>query len=342
MLIRKKRAVAVLALGFLLTSLAACGSDGAEVVDGPWKDVVAAANDEGKVNLYSVAPPAQNDRIVEAFNKEYPKIKVTVTRGAGELPGRVESEMQTKSDGADVFMYSDPAFFAKHADDLLKIDGPSVEGWRDDYWVTEGKAIIPTKYPWTTLIWNTDKFPDGFKNWPDLLKPEVKGKLGVYKQPTTSNCSTLAFMEKELGTDYLTKLGQQNGRYYPSTVPMIQAIASGEVGVGMLGAPVSIKDLQKQGAPIDFAYPTPGFALMWGAGAPASSKRPNAARVFLDFVMSEKGQEAINGDELGTAGRDNVPGVLPELKGWEMFDATACSKPEAIKEAETKLNKYYP
>jgi len=337
---------ALLALPLTLATLTACGGGGSsnEAVDGAWEDVVAAAESEGQVSVYSVAPPAQNDRLVAAFNEAYPGISVTVTRGAGELPGRVEAELQSGSGGADVFLYSDPQFFVTHADQLFDVEGPNVEGWRDDYWAEDGKAIIPTKYPWTTLVWNTDIFPDGFENWDDLLDPDVEGNLAVYKQPTVSNCATLDFMEAadSLGPDYLTELGQQRGKYYPSTVPMIQAIGSGEVGVGMLAAPVAVADIQAQGAPVDFAYPDPGFALMWGGGALQSAPNPNAARVFLDFVMSEEGQLALNGDGYGAAGRDGIEGALPQLDDWTLFDAEACSDPAKLQEAESKLNEYYP
>ena len=75
------------ALLALLTVLCACGGreEAADVVDGPWQDVVAAAKNEGHINLYSAGPPIQNERLVAAFNREYPDIQVTVTRGAGEL-----------------------------------------------------------------------------------------------------------------------------------------------------------------------------------------------------------------------------------------------------------------
>jgi iron(III) transport system substrate-binding protein len=346
----RDRCGALLALFLATMVLAACGGDSTDVgtgasedvAEGGWEEVVAAANEEGLVSLYSVAPPPQNDRLVAAFNEAYPDIDVTVTRGAGELPPRVEQEIQSGSGGADVFMYSDPAFFVKHADNLLDVEGPNVEGWAEDYWAVPDKAIIPTKYPWTQLVWNAQTFPDGFENWDDLLEPDVQGKLAVYKVPTTSNCSTLNFMERELGEDFLTDLGQQDAKYYPSTVPMVQAIASGEAGVGYLAAPISVADLQAQGAPVELAYPEPGFALMWGGGAIATSDRPNAARVFIDFVMSEEGQEALNGDGLGAAGREGIPGALDDLEGWELFDAEACSTPEAIAEAERKLNTYFP
>lgn len=328
------------ALLALLTVLCACGGreEAADVVDGPWQDVVAAAKNEGHINLYSAGPPIQNERLVAAFNREYPDIQVTVTRGAGELPGRVQSEIRSESDGADVFLYSDPQLFVDIADDLLEIDGPNVEGWADDYWAEKGKAIIPTKYPWTMLVWNTDIFPAGFKSWEDLLAPEVRGKLAMRNDVTASMAATLEFIESELGSDYLENLGQQSPKYYSSAVPMGQAVASGEAGVTFISTPSIVGDLQDQGAPVDFAFPEPGFAIMWGGGAPATSKRPNAARVFMDFLMSESGQAALNAGGFGGSGRENVDGAL-DLKGWEFFDS-ARYDPEKMAEVEAKFEQF--
>jgi iron(III) transport system substrate-binding protein len=339
-----KKAGAGALLALTLTALAACGSGGsdaaAEVVDGPWEDVVAAAEDEGRVNLYSVAPPIQNDALVAAFKEVYPNIDVSVTRGAGELPGRVTSEIKSGADGADVFLYSDPALFTDIKDDLLEVDGPNVEGWADDYWAEEGKAIIPTKYPWTMLVWNTDEFPEGFTSWDQLLEPSVKGRLALRNDLTASMAGTYEFMERELGEDYLTELGQQDPKYYTSAVPMGQAVASGEAGVTPISTPSIVKDLQNSGAPVDFAFPDPGFAIMWGGAGIATSKRPNAARVFVDFIMSEEGQTAINGDEFGQAGREGIEGDLDMSEGWEFFDSTVYT-PEKMQEMQAKFDEYF-
>lgn len=338
----KHKGVSAILLASLL-GVTACGSsvsDGAaEPVDGPWDEVVAAANEEGLVNLYSTGPPVQNNRLVAAFNEEYPDITVSVTRGAGELPSRFESEIRAGSDGGDVLIYTDPAFFSDVSDDLLEINGPNVEGWADDFWQEEGKSIIPTKYPWTILAWNSDVFPDGFKNWEDLLDPEVTGKIALRNDVTASMAATTEFMERELGTDYLTALGQQSPKYYSSAVPMGQAVASGEAGVTNISTPSIIRDLQDSGAPVEFAYPDPGFAIMWGAGAKATSKRPNAARVFVDFIMSDQGQTAINTGGFGAAGRDGIDGAL-DLEGWEMFDSNIYT-PEKMQEVQAKFTEYF-
>ncbi|WKN60206.1 extracellular solute-binding protein [Rhodococcus opacus] len=295
-------------VGVALTSVSACSSTpAAEVVTGPWGDVVAAAEAEGHVNLYSVAPPVQNARLVEAFNEQFPDISVTVTRGTGELPGRVQSEIRSASNGADVFLYTDPQFFVNLSDDLLDVNGPATIGWDDDFWAEKGKSIIVTKYPWTILVWNTNTFPNGFSNWQDLLSPDAKGKIGMYRESSISNLATVEYMRNELGSDYLMALGEQDPKYYSSVVTMNQAIASGEIGVTMFTAPSIVTALQAQGAPMDFKETDPLYALQWAGGAPATSKRPNAARVFLDFVMSEAGQNAINGGRVGRCGAGGNP-----------------------------------
>ncbi|PBC35605.1 hypothetical protein CJ179_46970 [Rhodococcus sp. ACS1] len=342
MKIRKTNAGLGALLALALTVLTACGSGDSEkaaVVNGSWEDVVAAGNSEGQVNLYTVAPSIQSDRVVAAFNQMYPNIKVNVTRGAGELPARVETEISAGTDGADVLIYSDPHFFNDIADNLLEINGPNVEGWKDANWQVKGKVIIPTTFPVTMLVWNTNIFPDGFKNWNDLLAPAVKGKLALKSDVTTSYAAMIDFMERELGPDYLKSLGQQDPKYYPSSIPMNQAIASGEVGVTDLSTPSIVKDLQNQGAPVASANPDPGQASAWAAGAIATSKRPNAARVFTDFLMSREGQTAINADGFGAAGRDGIEGSL-DLAGWELFDSTVYA-PEKIQEAKAKFDEYF-
>ncbi|OPX05245.1 ABC transporter substrate-binding protein [Mycobacterium sp. AT1] len=338
---RSKLAVAAIAL-LTANMLAACGSSStaAEVVTGPWDSVVDAANAEGQVNFYSVMSTVQNKRLVDAFNQKYPNIRVAVTRGAGELPPRVEAEITAKSDGADVFLYSDRAWFSNHADQLVTIDGPSINGWRNDSWEVPSKAIIPSSYPYSMLVWNTNKFPDGFKTWDQLLDPSVKGSLGLRGDVTTSMAGFLDFQSTQLGNDYMVRLGAQQPKYYTSVVPMTQAIAAGEIGVSNTSMPSVVKELQSQGAPIQSLIPDPAFWSQWGAGVLSKSYRPNAARVFLDFVMSPEGQTALNGDGFGAAGRDGIAGTI-QPQGATMLDSKKYSSPAVIEEFQAKFTKWF-
>ncbi|GAB3176705.1 ABC transporter substrate-binding protein [Streptomyces incanus] len=335
-----RRAAAGLAVLLSTSGLTACGGAEGTVVEGPWEDVVAAAEEEGSVSFYSVMPDVQNKRLVAAFKKEYPEITVNLTRGAGELPARVESEIKSKAEGADVFLYSDPAWFTNQKGAFIEADGPSLKGWHDDAWAVKNKAILPSALPYSMIVWNKEIFPKGFKTWEDTVDPSVKGKLGLRTDVTTSIAGYLDFQEKELGEEHLVKSGKLSPKFYPSVVTMTQAVASGEIGVTNISTPSTVKQMQAQGAPIEAIVPHPSYWIEWGAAALDKSRRPNSARVFLDFMMSEKGQAAINGDGFGAAGRDGVEGAIELPEDARMLDSSSYT-PERIEEANKKFKKWF-
>lgn len=340
------RRLALATTALALVTTAACGGDDASDAkppttgDAEWDAVVEAAYEEGRVNVYNAASEQQNKRLTEAFKEKYPGIKLSITRGATELPERVSAQLNSGSDGADVLMYSDPHWFVEHADDLAPVEGPSVDGWKEDWWAVPDKAIQVTALPWSMIVWNTDKFPDGFTTYDDLLDPSVKGKLGTRSEVSPSVAGYLEHLETELGTDHLEGIADQGPKFYPSGVPLMQAVGSGEIGVANLGVPATIAELQANGAPIDFTFAEPGFAYTHGAAAFREAKRPHAGRVFIDFVMSEEGQAAYNGDGQGGAGRDGVDGAL-DMEDYAMLDTEKFTRPEVLAEWNRKFDRYF-
>lgn len=274
-----------------------------------WAETVKRAQAEGRLNLYSVAPPDQGQRLVDAFTRRYPAIRVSMTRGAGDLPPRIAAERASGVDGGDVFLFSDPLWFKENADHLLALDGPSNKKFPSDHWIAPGKAPLVSYPPMGMIVWNKKFVPGGIKGYPDLLNPAFRGKIGARQDMTAFLAAFLEWQEQTFGPEFLRQFGAQKPKYYASVVPMVQAVASGEIWIASTSVPSSAKDLMKQGAPIDYVVPQRTFAISWAAGALAASRRPNAARVFLDFVMSEEGQTALNGD--GDGGSPlAVPGTL--------------------------------
>jgi ABC-type glycerol-3-phosphate transport system substrate-binding protein len=82
---------------FALSGIARAQSD-----DAAWNEVVKKANAEGKLNLYFVAPPGQSQRVIDAFQKQYPAIKVNFVRGVADLLQGVNAERASGVDGGDV------------------------------------------------------------------------------------------------------------------------------------------------------------------------------------------------------------------------------------------------
>lgn len=328
-------AVAALALSFVA---AGCGGGGdkASLVDGSWDEIVAAANEEGRVVFYTGTSEGQANRVVDVFNEKYPEIKVDVVRGASDIVARTEAEMKAGTDGADVFIHADPQWFHNWEDDLLPAEGPGSEGLREDAWVVPGKAVTAHGSPYTMFVWNTDLFPQGFKEWDDLLEPAAKGSIAMRGDASKSAIGFLEFLEDEVGKDYLNKIGEQDPKLYPSVVPMTQAVASGEVGMTPASMPSLVKELQASGAPIDFAYPEPAYGMGFVTAALKNAHRPNAAVVLNDFLLSPEGQEALNGDGYGAAARDDVQGSI-DPGDYTWLDSSKYT-PEVVAEWEAKID----
>lgn len=338
-----RRTFGITAAASIAAVLSACSSPGesAPAADGAWGATIKAAGNEGTLAFYSGMAEVQNTRLMAAFNKKYPALNVQATRGGGEIIARVEGEMKAGSDGADVFVHADPGWYAAHADALLPAAGPASAAWAAKAWAVKGTVPIATVSPNSVFVWNTDIFPKGFKTWNDLLDPSVKGKIGLRTDASTQSAAGyLDMMETKLGADYLVKLSKQQPKSYPSVVPMTQAVASGEVGVTNASLPSLAKELKDKGAPVDYVIPNPGYAIEFASAALKKSKRPNAAAVFIDFIMTPEGQEALNGDGFGgSEGLTNVPGAL-NLDGIVMMDSAKLT-PDVIAKWGAKLAELY-
>lgn len=340
-----RSSAAAIALGIAATLTACGGQSSADApretsADPKWQAVLDAAYEEGELNLYNAASQQQNERMEAAWEARYPQIDLNITRGGPELPSRVSSQIESGTPGADAFLWSDVSWFERNKSELAELsDVPSSEGWSDDYWAIEGKAVVATRLPWSMIVWNTDKFPAGFDSYEDLLAPEVKGQLGSRSQVTASIAGYLDFLETRFGEDYLTGLAAQKPKFYSSVVPLMQAVASGEVGVSNVGVPATVMYLKERGAPIDYTYLTPGFSFEHGGAALKNSEHPNAAVLFMNWFMSEEGQTAYNGDGLGSAGREGIEGTLA-TNNDTLLDSTKYP-PQEIAKWERKFHAWF-
>lgn len=247
--------------------------------------------------------------------------------------------MSSGVDGADVFLTSDEPWFTGHTGDFLPMIGPGTEGIQQDAWVVPDEAAIVHRSPYSMFVWNTTMFPDGFSDWQDFLEPDVQGKLAFRGEMSRSAAGFMDFMATEFGDDYLRGLGEQDVKLYPSVVPATQAVASGEVGVTMGSMPSLVAALGAAGAPIDSYIPDNGYGIDFQVAALKSAHRPNAAAVFTDFLLSQKGQEVLNGNNNGGAVRDGIPGSV-DMSGYTMLDGERFTR-ETLDEWQAKVDEFF-
>lgn len=299
--------------GTSTTAASTGGTDGD--ADAALEELVAAAQEEGSVTVYSSQGLDQLNALGAAFEEEY-DIDVEVVRlvDADIIP-RLDTELQTGTSGGDLIVTAAQAYMETHAaagDFVDPTASPQLAGLGDydaDQYLHEGN-IFEVGAAILTFAWNTDLVPDGLTDYPDLLDPSLAGgKIGV---PDPAIGPALVdfylWLEEEFGEDFVAGLAEQDPRIYPSSLPMGEALQSGEIFAGAFTAPVQLVPAREAGAPVDFGISEEAGA--WGAryfaGIPRSSDSPNAAALLADFMVTAEGQELVQ----GASGS-----VLPDIPG---------------------------
>lgn len=309
----------VVACAAVLT-MTACGPDGSTTAASPaspaadqsWGAVEERGKSQGAVQIYTTLVPAQYDSVAAAFKKQYPEIALSFTRGTtAELAARADAEIASNSDGADIVLLAGSQWHSPKLANLTDLASlPAAESWPEEAWAEKGKVPKISYSPQAMITWNTNVFPEGFSDWSDVPTPAASGKLGIYENPDLNTATYYTWLESTNGPDYIPQLAELEPRFYPSVVPMSQALASGEIGVSLFNVTAIVKDLQSKGAPIDYVIPEQTEASFFVASVLEKSKRQDAAKLLLNFIMTPEGQESLNGQGFASSPLPGVPGTL--------------------------------
>ena len=145
--------------------------------------------------------------------------------------------------------------------------------------------------------WNTQAFKGTISGVPDFTSSAFSGKIGVPDpRVSTSFMDWYLWAEGKWGKAILTKLAAQSPKIYTSTLPMTQAVASGEI----LGAPVAAGTaltLKAAGAPdrLQGVARTTGMRRTSGCIL-KQAPHPAAAQLLANYIESPEGQATRLGD----------------------------------------------
>ena len=306
----RKLAIAATALAMASSAGGVLAQAAARATPEAWKAIVAAAEKEGRVVLYHATAPAIADRAKADFEKLYPRIKVEWQRGgSGAMSSKLDQERETGADGGDVSITSEFPWFRNRAKDgtLKPLIGPSAANWPAAHMYSGMFANVALEPE--VMLYNTNLVKTPITGYKDALRPEFKGRLGILDLTGTLMVSFYDWIEKTQGADYLPALAAQQVKIYPSVVPGAQSVASGELALAHFVNLSTGVAMVAQGAPVKVVIPQPTFSIRWPMAAVGWSKRPNAAMVFVDYLMSPRGQAAWNGGGESASPLPNIPGA---------------------------------
>jgi iron(III) transport system substrate-binding protein len=253
-----------------------------------------AARKEGTLTWYTAQMSGEAaEDMGRIFTSKYPGISVTVIRTTGQVAyQRVLQELKNSTPQCDVFCSTDnshyPALKARNALAQYKPQNvgalaPPFAGLGDEGF------YIPATASLQIMVYHTRNVkPDDVpKNWTDLLNPKWKGRVAT-GHPAFSGYfgQWVVAMRKLYGWEFFEKLAKQNPRIGRSGNDPIAMLNAGESLIGTGPVSTSVQNIEK-GNPIGFIYPSDGTLLCYGpAAVMAAAPHPNAARLFLEWLLS--------------------------------------------------------
>jgi iron(III) transport system substrate-binding protein len=141
------------------------------------------------------------------------------------------------------------------------------------------------------------------KNFQDLLKPELKGKLAFTTESSSSR--VIGTILKYKGEEFIKRLhGQEVRLFKASSAGFLDLIAAGEVA----GSPVVFRNqvavMKEKRAPVDWSPLEVVPANAGGSAIIANAPHPHAALLFTDFIIGGEGQKIIEQYRYGVAWKD--------------------------------------
>jgi putative spermidine/putrescine transport system substrate-binding protein len=325
-LVRSRSILALSALAALLLTVPA--SPGQVMAAGPEKPF------ENKVEVVQVGLTANYPNFPELlalFSKQEPNIKIITPAGQG---GSGATLAKLKAEGKNTrtsVVFFGQAFGPRfrEAGLLMPFRPKAAELLRPSDRDPRG-----TFYSWAiwtpAFIYNKNQLPNPPRSYAELL--ETEGKIS-YDNPATS-ASGLIFIvgaikanggtieNPEPGFQYLKRLKPRIATYVSSGGEALSLVQKGEVGLVVHYSEANMFNKYMKNAPIDIIVPKEGMPLSaLSVGIAKYAPQPEAAKRFIDFLLSREAQELLVKGYFRPV-RTDVP-VPPEIRARypENYDA---------------------
>jgi iron(III) transport system substrate-binding protein len=318
-------------IGLSVASLAGIGTARAQTVapegyPADYKDIVAAAEREGSLLIYSVMSPENWRPVITGFNARYPNIRVETldlpnTRDVFE---RYLAENATNSRTGDLLATVDPAGWIElhRRGEVMNYKSPEDAAWPE--WAKPLSGIYTISSDPLVFIYNKALVPDAqaprtfeqFVERATANQRSWRGKITSYGVHNSglgySGNFAFARHHGDRAWEFYRQLAELQPRWERSGGPMTEKVTSGEYVMGWFVSAITFWPRLNDPARArilgwNFIHDGQPVVLR-GIGIPKAAPHANAAKLMLDYVISAEGQRAFGRGGLTPARPDISPG----------------------------------
>jgi iron(III) transport system substrate-binding protein len=273
--------------------------------------LVEAAKKEGKMVFYTSVETEFARALTSAFEGKYPFIRADIFRSTHEkIFSRMSVERQTGTYSADVISVGEfETFHLQRRGFIGPYKSPFAatypEGFKnpDGYWTDLYDNLIVTAY--NTSRVRRDEIPNRYE---DLLHPRWKGRMVLDQNEDRWFANMIYLMGEKRGLEFMQTLAKQEIVIRGGRSMVTQLLGAGEYDLQIVAYWYRPHSMKKQGAPVDWVGLEPAIIALHPISVVEKAPHANAAKLFIDFVLSNEGQRIFV-----QRGRESAkPGLKPE------------------------------
>lgn len=284
--------------------------------------ITEGARKEGKVVIYSTTDSKAAESLIKDFSALYPGVKVEYNdMNSTEVYNRFISEAAAGGATADVMWSSSMDLQVKLASEGYALAYKSPEAAALPGWANWKDSAYGTTFEPTAIVYNKRLVPEAevphsHAEFTQLLvskQDKYKTKVTTYdieKSGVGFSLMTYDLKHNSQFWDFAKAMGGVQARVQSSTGTMLERISSGEnlIGYNILGPYALVR--AKKDPSIGVAF-TKDYNLVLSRVIfiNKSAKNVNAAKLWVDYILSKRGQTIIANDAQLFAIRGDVSGA---------------------------------
>jgi iron(III) transport system substrate-binding protein len=286
---------------------------------------MAKAEQEGEVVYYGHDGEAAIAVLLDAFRKDFPKIKTNYVRlQTGALYAKIIAERSANRYLVDVLQLSDisPAIDFQKKGGYETYVSPEYSAYKPAYLSSPAGSFAWVGVTFAGISYNRGKVKpeQAPKTWKDILNPAFKDGISAKLAASGMQHAQWYMLRKLYGNDFWQEFAKQRPRGFDARAQLFDRLAKGDDRVCALAEYGGYTLFKEKGADIEFVAPPDGLpATPAIIGAVNRAPHPEAAKLFIDWAMSNRGQAVYQTQSLLLYGslRNDAP---PMATGKKLSD----------------------
>lgn len=284
-----------------------------------YQQIIDAAKKEGKLVVYGATDSKATQPLVKDFSALYPGITVEYNdMNSTEVYNRFISEAAAGGDTADVLWSSAMDLQIKlasggYAMPYKSVEAPKIPGWASWKDMAYGTTFEPVVFVYNKRLVTSAEVPQTHADFARVIaQPKFQDKVTTY-DIEKSGVGFLFMTQDAQDFPQFPQLEQAFGasrvRVQSSTGTMLERISSGEnlIGYNVMGSYALVR--AKTDPSLGVVFPKDyTLVLSRVQFINKTAKHPNAAKLWIDYMLSHRGQTVIANDSKLYSLRPDVTG----------------------------------